>query len=68
MLIKPELIKRSLGLRVSLPLTSLTAVSVRHLRRLINKKSSFQAVKKMLINLRDMTSQWWQPARKKKKT
>lgn len=38
MLIKPELIKRSLGLRVSLPLTSLTAVSVRHLR-LINKKA-----------------------------
>lgn len=46
MLIKPELIKRSLGLRVSLPLTSLTAVSVPHLRRLINKKSSFRAVEK----------------------
>lgn len=49
MLIKPELIKRSLGLRVSLPLTSLTAVSIRHLHRLINKKSSFQAVGKCLL-------------------
>lgn len=39
MLIKPELIKCSLGLWVSLPLTSLTAVSVRHLQRLINKKA-----------------------------